>query len=209
MKTNQNLFRILIVEDEILIARAIEQLANWHFVCETHIALSVNEARIKANRILPHLILCDVNLKDDITGIDFIRTLQDVLNFETIFITANSSKVIIEEALLSTPSNFIIKPFNDTQLVAALKIAQNKLAAMPQAGTLKLQIKDVLTKAECKVLQLISDNKTTSEIADALFISPNTVKNHRHNISRKLDLSTDNNALIKWAIENKPLLVSG
>jgi DNA-binding NarL/FixJ family response regulator len=209
MKTNQNLFRILIVEDEILIARAIEQLANWHFVCETHIALSVNEARIKANRILPHLILCDVNLKDDITGIDFIRTLQDVLNFETIFITANSSKVIIEEALLSTPSNFIIKPFNDTQLVAALKIAQNKLAAMPQAGTLKMQIKDVLTKAECRVLQLISDNKTTSEIAEALFISPNTVKNHRHNISRKLDLSTDNNALIKWAIENKPLLVSG
>jgi DNA-binding NarL/FixJ family response regulator len=207
MKTNQNLFRILIVEDEILIARAIEQLANWHFVCETHIALSVNEARIKANRILPHLILCDVNLKDDITGIDFIRTLQDVLNFETIFITANASKVIIEEALLSTPSNFIIKPFNDTQLVAALKIAQNKLAAMPQAGTLKMQIKDVLTKAECRVLQLISDNKTTAEIADALFISPNTVKNHRHNISRKLDLSTDNNALIKWAIENKPLLV--
>jgi DNA-binding NarL/FixJ family response regulator len=209
MKTNQNLFRILIVEDEILIARAIEQLANWHFVCETHIALSVNEARIKANRILPHLILCDVNLKDDITGIDFIRTLQDVLNFETIFITANASKVIIEEALLSTPSNFIIKPFNDTQLVAALKIAQNKLAAMPQAGTLKMQIKDVLTKAECKVLQLISDNKTTSEIAEALFISPNTVKNHRHNISRKLELSTDNNALIKWAIENKPLLVGG
>jgi DNA-binding NarL/FixJ family response regulator len=209
MKTNQNLFRILIVEDEILIARAIEQLANWHFVCETHIALSVNEARIKANRILPHLILCDVNLKDDITGIDFIRTLQDVLNFETIFITANASKVIIEEALLSTPSNFIIKPFNDTQLVAALKIAQNKLAAMPQAGTLKMQIKDVLTKAECRVLQLISDNKTTAEIADALFISPNTVKNHRHNISRKLDLSTDNNALIKWAIENKPLLVGG
>jgi DNA-binding NarL/FixJ family response regulator len=209
MKTNQNLFRILIVEDEILIARAIEQLANWHFVCETHIALSVNEARIKANRILPHLILCDVNLKDSVSGIDFIRTLQDVLNFETIFITANSSKVIIEEALLSTPSNFIIKPFNDTQLVAALKIAQNKLAAMPQAGTLKMQIKDVLTKAECKVLQLISDNKTTSEIAEALFISPNTVKNHRHNISRKLDLSTDNNALIKWAIENKLLLVSG
>jgi DNA-binding NarL/FixJ family response regulator len=209
MKTNQNLFRILIVEDEILIARAIEQLTNWHFVCETHIALSVNEARIKANRILPHLILCDVNLKDSVSGIDFIRTLQDVLNFETIFITANASKVIIEEALLSTPSNFIIKPFNDTQLVAALKIAQNKLAAMPQAGTLKMQIKDVLTKAECRVLQLISDNKTTAEIADTLFISPNTVKNHRHNISRKLDLSTDNNALIKWAIENKPLLVGG
>jgi DNA-binding NarL/FixJ family response regulator len=209
MKTNQNLFRILIVEDEILIARAIEQLANWHFVCETHIALSVNEARIKANRILPHLILCDVNLKDNITGIDFIRKLQEDLYFETIFITANSSKVIIEEALLSTPSNFIIKPFNDTQLVAALKIAQNKLAAMPQAGTLKMQIKDVLTKAECRVLQLISDNKTTAEIANTLFISPNTVKNHRHNISRKLDLSTDNNALIKWAIENKPLLVGG
>jgi DNA-binding CsgD family transcriptional regulator len=72
-----------------------------------------------------------------------------------------------------------------------------------------MQIKDVLTKAECKILQLISDNKTTAEIADTLFISPNTVKNHRHNISRKLELSTDNNALIKWAIENKTFLVGG
>lgn len=207
MKTNHNLFRILIVEDEILIARSIEQLANWHFECETHIALSVNEAHTKAHRILPHLILCDINLKDSISGIDFIQALQEHLSFETIFITANSSKTIIEKAILSTPSNFIIKPFNDTQLVAALKIAQNKLAAMPQAGTLKVQIKDVLTKAECKVLQLIGENKTTSEIAETLFISPNTVKNHRHKISRKLNLSTDNNALIKWAIEHKSLLV--
>jgi DNA-binding NarL/FixJ family response regulator len=207
MKTNQNLFRILIVEDEILIARAIEQLANWHFACETHIALSVKEAQNKVRRILPHLILCDVNLKDSISGIDFIRDLQEELCFETIFITANASKIIIDEAILSTPSNFIVKPFNDTQLVAALKIAQNKLAAMPQAGTLKFQIKDVLTKAECKVIQLVSENKTTAEIAEALFISPNTVKNHRHNISRKLELTADNNALVKWAIENKSLLV--
>jgi DNA-binding NarL/FixJ family response regulator len=158
-------------------------------------------------RILPHLILCDVNLKESITGIDFIRDLQEELCFETIFITANASKITVEEAILSTPSNFIVKPFNDTQLVVALKIAQNKLAAMPQAGTSKMQIKDILTKAECRVLQLVSDNKTTVEIADALFISPNTVKNHRHNISRKLNLSTDNNALIKWAIENKTLLI--
>ncbi len=206
MSTNKNLFRILIVEDEILIARFIEQLANFHFACDTNIAISVNEARTKAHRFLPHLILCDINLKDQISGIDFIRDLQETLTFETIYITANSSKSIIEQALLSTPSNFIIKPFTDTQLVAALKIAQNKLAAMPQAGTVKLQIKDVLSKAEFKVLQLISDNKTTSEIAETLFISPNTVKNHRHSISRKLNLSTDNNALIKWAIEHKLLL---
>jgi DNA-binding NarL/FixJ family response regulator len=209
MKKNNNLFRILIVEDEILIARSIEQLANWHFVCETHIALSLKEARTKAKQILPHLVLCDINLKDSETGLDFIRILQEYLSFETIFITANSSKVIIEQALLSMPSNFIVKPFNDTQLVAALKIAQNKLAAMPQAGTLKFQIKDVLTKAECKVIQLVSDNKTTAEIAETLFISPNTVKNHRHNISRKLELTADNNALVKWAIENKSLLVDG
>ncbi|HCY45200.1 MAG TPA: DNA-binding response regulator, partial [Flavobacteriales bacterium] len=52
-------------------------------------------------------------------------------------------------------------------------------------------------------LKLISRKKTTSEIADMLFISPKTVSNHRNNISKKLDLGGKQNGLMKWALEHK------
>jgi DNA-binding NarL/FixJ family response regulator len=209
MKINPPLLRILILEDEILIARAIEQLLYRHFDCDTRIALSIEEAEeeTEVGNFAPHLILCDINLNGKMVGIDFIREAQEKLNFETIFVTANATKNIIEKAALSTPANFIVKPFDETQLVAAIQLAQSRLKAMPQAGTFKINIKELLSKSEYKILTLISDNKTTAEIASALFVSPNTVKNHRHNISRKLRLSADTNALVKWAIENRQLLV--
>jgi DNA-binding NarL/FixJ family response regulator len=206
MKNDSTLMRILILEDEILIARAIEQLLYRHFECDVRLALSVEEAEIEIDTFSPQLILCDINLNGMMAGIDFIHSAQEKLHFETIFVTANATKNIIEKAVLSTPANFIVKPFDETQLVAAVQLAQGKLIAMPQAGTFKISMKDILSKTECRVLHLISDNKTTTEIASTLFISPNTVKNHRHNIARKLKLSTDNNALIKWAIENRRLM---
>jgi DNA-binding CsgD family transcriptional regulator len=53
---------------------------------------------------------------------------------------------------------------------------------------------------------LIALQKTSNEIADMLFISPKTVSNHRTNISKKLDLSGEQNSLLKWALENRDLL---
>lgn len=209
MTHNPTTSRILIVEDEILIARAIEQLLYRHFECDVRIAVFIEEAEMEVDFFAPHLILCDINLNGMMAGIDFIHQAQEKLHFETIFVTANATKNVIEKAVLSTPANFIVKPFDENQLIAAVQLAQNKLSTMPQAGTFKINMKDILSKAECKILHLISDNKTTSEIASSLFISPHTVKNHRHNISRKLKLPADNNALVKWAIENRQHLGVG
>jgi DNA-binding CsgD family transcriptional regulator len=57
------------------------------------------------------------------------------------------------------------------------------------------------------ILKLIARQKTTNEIANMLFISPKTVANHRTNISKKLGLTGEQNGLLKWAIENKGLLM--
>ena len=57
-----------------------------------------------------------------------------------------------------------------------------------------------LTATETKVLQLIAEQKKSKEIADLLFIAEKTVRNHRYNIIKKLNLPNDNNSLLKWAI---------
>jgi DNA-binding NarL/FixJ family response regulator len=204
---NSIFLRILIIDDEIIIGRSIEQLIQEHFPCETRLALSAAETKLEVADFLPHLILCDINLHETQTGIDLIIQLQKEFYFETIFITANSAKNIIEKAAMTAPANYILKPFDENQLLAAIKLAQNRIVSLPEMGSFKLNLKDILSKSEYKILSLISENKTSQEIADMLFISLNTVKNHRHGISKKLKLPADNNAVVKWAIENRRLLV--
>ena len=65
-----------------------------------------------------------------------------------------------------------------------------------------------LSSHEVNILKLIARQKTTAEIASMLFISPKTVANHRSNISKKLELSGEQNGLLKWAMTNKHILGS-
>ncbi len=51
------------------------------------------------------------------------------------------------------------------------------------------QLNTTLSHQECLVLSLIAKGKQSQAIADALFISPHTVKNHKTNICRKLNLN--------------------
>ena len=64
----------------------------------------------------------------------------------------------------------------------------------------------ILTPTETVILKLISEGKTTAEIAKLLFSSPNTVENHRSNISKKLGLEPEKNALLKFALTVKSIL---
>jgi DNA-binding NarL/FixJ family response regulator len=66
---------------------------------------------------------------------------------------------------------------------------------------------NTLTKTEIKILYKISDNLSTSEIAEELFNSPKTIDNHRSNISNKLDISGYNN-LQAIAIKHESLIES-
>ncbi len=59
-----------------------------------------------------------------------------------------------------------------------------------------------LTATESRVLQLIAEQKKSKEIAELLFVSEKTIRNHRYNIKKKLDLPKENNSLLKWAILN-------
>ena len=59
-----------------------------------------------------------------------------------------------------------------------------------------------LSPAEYRILSLIAEQKTSKEIGEELFISEKTVRNHRYNISKKLNLENTNNNLLKWAIAN-------
>jgi DNA-binding NarL/FixJ family response regulator len=70
------------------------------------------------------------------------------------------------------------------------------------AGSIEPAGLESLTFSEKKILQLISEQKSSKEIASILFISEKTVETHRSHIMKKLDIPSGKNALLKWAIEN-------
>ncbi len=62
-----------------------------------------------------------------------------------------------------------------------------------------------LTQSEVKITELIANQYSTKQIAEALFISDKTVEKHRTNIIDKLNLPKEKNSLMLWAINNKDL----
>lgn len=198
--------RILIIEDEIIIARFIEQQLQDNFNCETRIAVSRTEAETAMAEMLPHLLLCDIRLETELSGIDLITNLRRRYAFEVIYITSYQTHSIIEKAAATQPANYIIKPLDETQLFAGVHLVISRLATSDQAGKPLLQTDNIFTETELRILRLIREKKTTMDIADQLHLSRYTIKNHRHNICRKLKLADENNALLKWVVQNGHLL---
>ena len=189
--------RILIIEDEIIIARFIERQLQTSFACETRIAVSAAEVRTAMPEMLPHLLLCDIHL---------VNELRRRYAFEVIFITSYQTRNIIEQAAAAHPANYIIKPIDEMQLFAGVQLVISRIAATNHTGKAFLQPNTLFSETELRILQLIREKKTTIEIAESLHLSRFTIKNHRHAICRKLDLRDENNALLKWVAENGSFL---
>ena len=200
------MIRILIIEDEIIIARFIERQLQTNFDCQAAIAVSAAEAREALERSVPHLVLCDIHLEEELTGIDLVVELRRRYAFEVIYITSYQHRSVIEKAAATHPAGYIIKPIDESQLFAGVQLVITRTHAENRTGKAYLQNGSLFTNTELLILRLIREKKTTMEIADALHLSRYTVKNHRHAICGKLQLRDENNALLKWVVENGDLL---
>ena len=198
--------RILIIEDEIIIARFIEGQLKSSFQADTQIALGVQETQELIKTFLPHLVLCDIELNERIDGIELMQLIKKRYDFELIFITSYQSKSIIDRASELKPANYIIKPLDEGRLYAGILPVVKKWASR-QNEEEQPHLKALLSPTEMQILQLIAKRKTTKEIAADLFLSPYTVKNYRHGICRKLKLKEGNNALLMWALKNRDSII--
>lgn len=116
--------RILIVEDEILIARDLkEQLKSfgYHIV---GIAKNSQVAITAFNRLQPDLVIMDIILeKSEFDGIDLAKIFNNLNPVPIIYLTGAHSKRLQERAKRTRPANYLIKPYNGNQLRAAIELA--------------------------------------------------------------------------------------
>ena len=188
--------RILLLEDEIIVSLDLQEIleAVGYLVTVTH---NFQDAIEAAKKQKPHLAICDINLGNGSTGIDFALEAKLLLpKLEVIYVTAFSDHKMVEMADASNPFNYIVKPWNEEQIKVSVKMAFNYIEKKyAKEGLLK-----GLSLTEYKIIDLISKQKKSKEIGEILFISDKTVRNHRYNIIKKLDIPNDNNSLLKWAL---------
>ncbi|MGE8424922.1 MAG: response regulator [Sphingobacterium siyangense] len=198
--------KILIIEDEMIIARFIELLLQSMYPgFQVNIALSVDEVTTYMDTNTPDLVLCDIQLNDRLDGIQLMEHYLSKKSFSLIFITSYQSKSSIDRAAVLNPENYIIKPLDENRLYAGTHMIIQRLLQQRENNH-ALENLNKLTASELNILRLIAQQYTTKYIAETLFLSPYTVKNTRHRICRKLGLQEENNALLAWAIQHQNLL---
>lgn len=121
-----NSLKILIVEDEILVARDLENmLSDWGYVNIKHCKNS-DEVIDTFKYFTPDLMLIDIHLNSVLTGIDVARFVKNnKKNLPIIFLTAQADPATVEKAKEVSPSGYLLKPFDERHLQISIDIAIN------------------------------------------------------------------------------------
>jgi PAS domain S-box-containing protein len=115
--------RILVVEDESLIAEDIKRtLANLDYEVLDTVSTGI-EALEKTRSLAPDLVLMDIMLEGSMTGIQVAEQIHREHKIPIIFLTAYSQDTIIQEAAETEPFGYILKPFEERELHASIEIA--------------------------------------------------------------------------------------
>ncbi len=117
---------ILIVEDEAIVSEDLRMTITDLGYGVVGRASSADEAVAKAFELKPDLILMDIILKGDKTGIDASYEIKERMDIPIIFLTAYSDVELIDKALTAKPHAYIVKPFQAKQLLASIEMALYK-----------------------------------------------------------------------------------
>lgn len=159
----------------------------------------------------PDILLLDINLPDG-NGIDLCKQLTVLYPKLKIIALSSFSEIAFVKRILSNgASGYLLKNTSKEELIEAFKTVldggqylqsdiQKKLLQSSLGQKKSASFIPKLTRREKEVLTAISEELTTQEIADQLFISIKTVETHRMNLISKLG-ARNSVGLIKIAME--------
>lgn len=175
------------------------------------------EALDKVLELKPDLLLLDISMPS-MLGLDVAEVVfKKQKDCKIIVLTKHDNVEYLKKMLKYKIAGYVLKEEAATDLVKAIESALNqkfyispKIAErLKMIGTQSLEETESkssskafnLTPREKEIVKLIAEDKTTIEIAKILFISPKTIKVHRSNIFKKLNI-TSVTELVKYAVVN-------
>ncbi len=140
--------KILIVEDEGVVALHIRKTLESLGYVVTDIAATGEEAIMKAMTNRPDLVLMDIVLKGAIDGIDATEKIRPLFNIPVIFVTAHTDEATLQRAKVTEPFGYIVKPIKERDLHIAIEFALYKSRMEAERKLLTQQLKDALAKVK-------------------------------------------------------------
>lgn len=159
---------------------------------------------------LPDIAILDINMPG-LDGLDVTLKVQEAkLRTKIILLTMHKEMTIYKKAKEYGIYGYILKEHAQTELEKCLDEVSkgNRYVSAFLEDDLFLDQKDgdqlsQLTISERKIIELISQQKTSKQIGELLFLSERTVEGYRSTIIEKLGLPKEKNILLKWAIQNR------
>jgi DNA-binding NarL/FixJ family response regulator len=217
--------RVLIADDQALFRRGLYVVLGT----EDHIevvaeAANGEEAVALAAELVPDVVLMDVRMPR-VNGIDAARQIR-AANPATkiIMLTVSDDEDDLYDAVKAGANGYLLKEISVEEVAEAIRaVVQGQSLISPTMASMLLSEFNVLAKKaeerqqyptpalttrELEVLKLVAKGMSNREIADALYISENTVKNHVRNILEKLHLHSRMEAVI-YAVRERLLDIRG
>jgi two-component system, NarL family, response regulator DegU len=168
------------------------------------------EAVEMAERVVPDVILMDVSMPN-CNGVEACRQVkQRISGTRVVMLTMHADKEVLTDAIRAGASGYLVKDCSTDEIAEAVRMAaQGDTVLSPQLAKSMLdevrrldekaraEDERVVTKREEEVLQLIADGCSTPEVAERLYISQKTVKNHLASIYQKLDARDRTQAVLQ------------
>lgn len=115
--------KIMVVEDEAVIALGLKEMLTEVGYDVPGIAFSGEEALEKAKSLKPDLILMDILIPGKMDGIEVAEIVKSDLDIPVIFLTAFSEDKTVDRAKKAEPFGYILKPFQDREVKAVIEVA--------------------------------------------------------------------------------------
>lgn len=209
MESNANI-RLLLADDHRMLREGLRRSMTEHGFNVVGEAADGVQAVEFAGNLQPDVILMDVTMPE-LDGVEATRLVKQAHpNIKIVMLTMHADQDVLAAAIRAGASGYLVKDCSTDEIASAVRAAASDTASLsPELAVSmldevrKLHENDtpeeerVVTKREEEVLQLIADGCSTPEVADQLYISQKTVKNHLASIYHKLDARDRTQAVLQ------------
>ena len=220
--SDDEVIRVLIADDQALFRRGLYVVLgteeNIEVVAE---AEDGEQAIAKAEEMAPDVVLMDVRMPR-VNGIEAAQRIRELLpSTKILMLTVSDEEDDLYEAIKAGANGYLLKEISVEEVATAIRsVVQGQSLISPsmaskllnefnslarQAAEKNEQLPaPVLTARELEVLKLVARGMSNRDVADQLYISENTVKNHVRNILEKLHLHSRMEAVM-YAVRKRLL----
>lgn len=161
--------RILIVEDEVLIAEDLKDMLFSFGMKEIQMAHDKTSALGLIETFNPKIVLLDIRMENETDGLEIGKLLKGNTNISYIYITAHSDMAMVQKIIETKPAGYITKPIKKSDLYASVNLAISRQETNLERKTLRVkdgyayvlipQDEILYLESDGNYVQVISKNK--------------------------------------------------